>query len=234
MRFESPLIRATLLRRYKRFLADVRREDGSVQTIHCPNTGAMTGCDSPGSEIWCSVSGNPARKYPLSLEIVRAGEHLVAVNPQRANTVVREAMLMRQLDEFSMYAEVHAEVRSPDGESRLDLGLYSDGQPDCYVEIKSMTFLGEEGRGYFPDARSDRATKHVHSLVAARAAGKRAALVFCVLHSGIRCASIAGWIDPVYSAAVRAAQGQGVEIHAYSARISPEGIWLESRLPFLS
>ncbi len=232
MNFESALFKATLLRRYKRFLADVRREDQATLTVHCPNTGAMTGCDVPGSEVWCSISDKSARKYACTLEVVCAGEDRVVVNTRMANAVVSEALRSARIAAFANYGEIQAVVRTPGGESRLDFLLSGKALPNCYLEVKSMTLLGEQGRGYFPDTRSERATKHVHTLVELVAAGHRAAMVFCVMHSGIRTASVAGQIDPSYAAVLKAAQNSGVEVYAYSTHISEQSVQLQGRIPF--
>ena len=233
MNFGCELIKGTLVRRYKRFLADIRLADGTLLTAHCPNTGAMTGSAVPGSEVWCSVSTNPSRKYPHTLEVVCVGEHRIVVNTGRANPVIIEAFRQRRIQGFERYSQVQPEVRSPDGTCRFDVLLRAAGEEDCYVEIKSMTLLGADLAGYFPDAPSERARKHVESLVRVRVAGCRAALFFCVQHTGITRALVAATIDPHYAAAVRHAVAAGVEIHAFSTRINESGIEFDKPIPFV-
>lgn len=232
MKFESALIGGVLLRRYKRFLADVQLVDGEVITVHCPNTGAMTGCAEPGMQVWCSVSDNPGRKYRHTLEVTCLGDDRIVVNTGRANQVITEALRERLIPAFAEYETVRNEVPAPDGDSRFDVKLSRSGGPDCFIEIKSMTMLGVCGVGYFPDAISARALKHVESLVRARSAGFRAALIFCVQHTGIHSASIAGWIDPRYRDAVVAARDSGVEVMACATRIEREQICFDRLLPF--
>jgi sugar fermentation stimulation protein A len=233
VKFDDTLFKAELIRRYKRFLADVRCADGSVLTVHCPNTGAMTGCDVAGSEVWCSVSPRVSRKYACTLEVVCVGGHRVVVNTAIANIVVVEALQQGAVPEFGDYSVLKTEVLSPRGSSRFDLCLSGGEASACYVEVKSMTLLGEDGVGYFPDARSERARKHVEELGALTREGYRAALIFCVQHTGIRRASIAEWIDPDYAKAIRQAMRSGMEVFALASNVSEEGVWACGRLPFL-
>lgn len=232
MKFDATLFKAELVRRYKRFLVDVRCTDGSMLTVHCPNTGAMTGCDVPGSEVWCTISDRVSRKYPCTLEVVSVGEHRVVVNTGIANIVVAEALREGFVTELNGYSNLNSEVRSPLGASRFDFCLSGEEMPGCFVEVKSMTLLGEDGAGYFPDARSERARKHVEELGALREAGHRAALIFCVQHTGIRRAGIAEWIDPGYASAVREAVRIGVEVFALASDVNEQGVSITRRLPF--
>ena len=213
MRFDPPLARGRLLRRYKRFLADVELADGTVVTMHCPNTGAMTGCADPGSEVWYSTSPNPKRKYPHTLEVVVTPAGRVGVNTGRANTLVQDAVSL-----ISPQASVsRTEVKIPDERGRFDLLLETPCGP-LFVEIKNVTLLGEAGLGSFPDAVSERARKHVNALARCVARGAQAALVFCVQHTGIERVTTADAIDPAYGAAVRAAVDAGVQVLAGCCR----------------
>lgn len=229
MRFEPPLHRGRLLRRYKRFLADVD-VDGDVQTLHCPNTGAMTGCADPGSEAWFSVSAGPRRKYPGTLEVVCTPQGRVGVNTALANALVAEAIGAGRLPELAGYPTVSREVTIPDDRGRFDFCLGGHSRP-CWVEVKSLTLCLEDGSGAFPDAVSARALRHVQALEARQRAGERAVLLFCVQHTGIRCASPADHIHPAYGAALRAASGLGVEVLAYGCRIERDEISLTTPLP---
>jgi sugar fermentation stimulation protein A len=230
MRFDPPLQRATLLRRYKRFLADVKCPDGSQLTLHCANTGAMTGCSTPGLEVWFGTSANPKRKYPHSLELVQTPLGLVGVNTALANGLVAEALLAGVIVELAGFSRMDREVVVPTGPERLDFRLDTVDGP-CWLEVKSLTLSGADGRGAFPDAVSLRALRHVEALVARRRCGERAVLLFCVQHSGITWITTADEIHPEYGAAVRAAVAEGVEVLAYGCRIAPAGISLDARLP---
>jgi len=229
MKFEPALRPAVLLRRYKRFLAEVRCPDGARLTIHCANTGAMTGCSEPGLEVWYGTSANPKRKYPHSLEVVCTPLGRVGVNAVLANTLVAEALAAGRCAPLAGYAGIRQEVRVPGGDARLDFCL-EGAAGRCWVEVKSMTLAERGGRGAFPDAVSDRALRHLEALVSLRRQGERAVLLFCAQHTGIEWATTADEVHPAYGAAVRAAVVEGVEVLAYGCRIEPDGISLAGRL----
>ena len=216
MRFAPSLQRATLIRRYKRFLADVKTDAGEPLTVHCPNTGAMTGCADPGSVAWYSTSGNPRRKYPHTLEIVgdRHG-HLIGINSARANTLVVEALAAGIVPNFPANARVQREVTVPGCQGRLDLRV-----DDVFVEVKSVT-LKLADSGAFPDAVSARATRHLDTLARLARSGQRSALVFCVQHTGINAVRSADAIDPDYGRALRRAVADGVLVVAVRCRVTP-------------
>ena len=230
MRFEPPLRRGRLLRRYKRFLADVETPAGDRVTLHCPNTGAMTGCTDPGSEVWFSTSDNPKRKYPHTLEVVCSMRGRVGVNTARANALVEEALLQGRLPGFEHYPSIRREVAIPGDRGRFDFRLESPGGA-CWLEVKSMTLCDDGGRGAFPDAVSARALRHVAALEARRQAGERAVLLFCVQHTGVCYATAADEIDPDYGRAVRLARDRGVEVLAFACRIEPEELSLSGPVP---
>jgi sugar fermentation stimulation protein A len=230
VRFEAPLRVGRLLRRYKRFLVDAELADGSRITLHCPNTGAMTGCTTPGLELWYGTSSNPARKYPQTLEVVITPLGLVGVNTARANQLVAEALTEGRLESFARYDVVRREVVVPQGDARLDFCLETAAER-CWIEVKSMTLADATGRGAFPDAVSTRALRHVETLSRLRRQGDRAVLLFCAQHTGIRWATTADDIQPAYGAVVRAAATEGVEVLAFGCRIDPEGISLDAPLP---
>jgi sugar fermentation stimulation protein A len=230
LNFDPPLLPAILLRRYKRFLADVRLHDGSEVTVHCANTGAMTGCCSPGMEVWIGTSNDPKRKYPHSLEVVCTAEGRVGVNTARANRLVAEAFDEDLIRPLIGYSNIRREVSVPDGEARLDFCL-DDGDRRCWVEVKSVSLAVADGGGAFPDTVSARAQRHVATLAARCRAGERAVLLFCAQHTGIRWVTTADDIDPAYGAAVRAAANAGVEILAYGCQIDPLTIRLGEALP---
>lgn len=220
-----------LLRRYKRFLADVEFLDGRIETVHCANTGAMTQCSTPGSLVWCSVSESKTRKYPRSLEVVIEGENRVVVNTARANELIGEALSMRLLAPFQEYVEVIPEARAPDGHSRFDFLLRGPALTNCYVEVKNVTWQRSKGKGLFPDAKSARAGKHVEDLVKLRRSGERAALVFCVQHGGIETVSTAAEVDPRFAELLNVAVGDGVEVYGYKTQIELDSLTILSAIP---
>lgn len=227
-----PLVGGQLIRRYKRFLADVTLDDGSTVTAHCPNTGAMTGCAEPGSRVWLSRSGNPARKYPFSWELVEtAGGELACIHSARANALALEGITTGVIRELQGYEDVQREVKFGREGSRVDLLLQGKGKR-CFVEVKSVTLDWGEGLGLFPDARSDRGRKHLREL-AAIAATERAVLVFAALHTGLRRVAPADSIDPAYGQALREALAAGVEVLAYGCEIFPGEMRLTAALPVL-
>lgn len=233
MQFSPPLQSATLIKRYKRFLADVVTSEGQQLTLHCANTGAMTGCATPGDTVWYSTSANVKRKYAHSWELseTQTGDW-ICVNTLRANQLVREAIEQQAIAELSGYSKLSGEVRYGSENSRIDLLLQADNRPDCYIEVKSVTLL-QQGRGYFPDAVTLRGQKHLRELQAMAAQGQRTVLFFAVLHSGIETVTSAHHIDPRYAELLTQVQQQGVEVICYGARLSAEGIWLTKSLPLL-
>lgn len=232
MRFEPELQTATLLRRYKRFLADLETPAGDV-TVHCPNTGAMTGCSEPGSEVWYSTSDNPKRKYPNTLEVVRAADGLVGVNPSRANALVAEAVMAGLMPDLSAPEELQMEVPIPQGDGRFDIGIGPRKAPHTVIEVKSVTLHLGDGLGAFPDAVSDRALKHVQALMGCAEAGLRSVLAFCVQHEAVERVRSADHIDPRYGDAVAKAMAAGVEVVALGARLDPAEIVLDRVLEFV-
>ena len=233
---------ALLIRRYKRFLADVRLPDGRELTIHCPNTGSMKNCVVPESPCWYSVSPNQARKYPQTLELVTTpGGHLAGVNTARTNELVEIALRAQVIAELRGYQMLRREVVYGSEKSRIDFLLSEKwlvGNPDprpCYLEVKNVTLMEAEGEGFFPDAVSDRGSKHLRELISMVEQGHRAVLLFCVQHTGIHTVRAAAHIDPVYAATLQAARAAGVEVIAYGAAIKPEqhSIALDRSLPVL-
>ena len=230
MQFSPELRSATFLRRYKRFLVDVRLDNGEEITVHCPNTGRMTNCLVEGSPCWLSDSQNPKRKYRYSLEWVttQAG-YWAGVNTHRANALVVEAIQENKISELSEYDVLDTEVPYGEEKSRIDI-LLSHGGKQCYVEVKSVTLEGEAGVGYFPDAVSTRGQKHLRELIAMKAQGHRAVLFFCVQHTGIRDVRGADHIDPLYASLLKEAVDGGVEVIAYAVCFSPEKAQILTKL----
>ncbi|MCX2779213.1 DNA/RNA nuclease SfsA [Microbulbifer thermotolerans] len=232
MKLDPPLQQATLLRRYKRFLADIETPSGEIFTIHCPNTGSMKNCWVENSPCWYSDSGNPKRKYRHTLEVTTTPEGALAgVNTGRANALVEEAIVGGTVVELAGYDKLRREVRYGDENSRIDL-LLSGPEGECYVEVKNVT-LAEGGRGLFPDAVSSRGAKHLRELQLLAGKGVRSVLFYCVQHTGIESVEAAAEIDPVYAEALKEAVAAGVEVLAYRAAISAEEIVLTDAIPFL-
>ncbi|UTF59960.1 DNA/RNA nuclease SfsA [Gilvimarinus sp. DA14] len=235
MKAEQPWQQGTLIRRYKRFLADVVTAKGEHITIHCPNTGSMRNCISEGAPCWYSRSDSKTRKYPHTWEVATTPEgHLAGINTGRANHLVREAIEAGIIESLAGYPSLRAEVKYGAENSRIDF-LLSGAGPDCYVEVKNVTLMERAGEGLFPDAVSSRGTKHLRELISVAREGQRAVLLFCVQHSGIEHVSPADDIDPLYAKTLREAATAGVEVLAYGAAIEPEHseIRLQRALPVL-
>ncbi len=231
---------ATLIKRYKRFLADVKFRDGSVATVHCPNTGSMKNCVEPGARIWLSQSSNPKRKYQYTWEFIETARgHTIGINTGKANGLVEEAIARGVVSELSVYSAgsagmIHREVKYGQENSRIDLLLSAANQPDCYVEVKSVTLLEEpvtRGVGFFPDAVSDRGAKHLRELLAMKQAGFNSVLLFCVQHTGIQEVRPADHIDATYGELLRQCAGGGVQVLAYKCRRIATGFRLSRSLP---
>jgi sugar fermentation stimulation protein A len=236
--FSPPLLAATLVRRYKRFLADVTLDDGRCITVHCPNTGAMQGCAAPGSRVWLSHSDNARRKYAHTWELVRtAGGAVVGIHSARANLLVREALEAGRIPELSGYAQLRAEVKFGQEASRADFVLEPGRGPRrrrCVVEVKSVTAVRQTGIAEFPDAVSRRASRHLRELAVAVAGGNRAVLLYCIQRDDVRAVRAAAEVDPGYAEALARAMAQGVEVIAYAARVQPRAITLQRRLQVLA
>ncbi|WP_456386984.1 DNA/RNA nuclease SfsA [Desulfolithobacter sp.] len=221
---------ATLIKRYKRFLADVLLEDGSELTVHCPNSGSMRGCSTPGSPVIISDSGNPRRKYRWTLEMVRENEIWIGVNTNLTNKLVHEALRTGVIDDFGQVQTISPEVRVSD-RSRLDFVLESDaGQ--VYLEVKNCSLV-ENGRAMFPDAVTARGTKHLEELALLRRNGAQAAVLFCVQRADGTWFSPAEEIDPLYADTLRRVSNQGVRTLAYRAEVLPNQVTITEKIPCL-
>lgn len=246
MHFNPPLEPATLIKRYKRFLTDIKLPDGSERTIHCANTGAMTGCATPGNTVWYSTSDNAKRKYPNSWEISETDKgHRICVNTARANQLAVEAIENGTIVELLGYNALRTEVKYGSENSRIDILLEDNEKPPCYIEVKSVTLLDEQltstkqesstkGQGFFPDAVTTRGQKHLRELTEMVESGNRAILLFTVLHSGIEKVSAAHHIDAKYSLLLKQAQDAGVEVLCYKAELSSTQIQLKQTVEFIN
>ncbi|MDX1491175.1 MAG: DNA/RNA nuclease SfsA [Pseudohongiellaceae bacterium] len=232
MKFPSALQQAVLIKRYKRFLADVRLADGSEMTIHCPNTGSMLNCAEANSLVWYSTSENKKRKYPHTWEIVQDSSGArIGINTGLANRLVAEALERGKIEALTGYEKVQAEVKYGQEGSRVDFLLSAEERPDCYIEVKNLTLMLEPGLGAFPDAVSTRAHKHLRELMEMKSQGYRAVLLYCVQHEGIQQVKPAAAIDPQYAQLLKQAKNAGVEVVALRARFSANEITLEESIP---
>jgi len=236
MRFPAPLIPATLLRRYKRFLADAMLPDGSEVTVHVANPGAMLGLSTPGAKVWLSKSDNPKRKLAYSWELMEAdfggGPELVGVNTGHPNNLVAEALAAKKLAPFAQYSGIRREVRYGKN-SRVDFLLEGEGLPPCYLEVKNVHMMRSPGRAEFPDAKTARGAKHLDELAAIAASGQRAAMLYLVQIGSAQSVSLAADIDPAYKAAFDRALAAGVEAHSHICHISRDGIEVGPAVPVL-
>jgi sugar fermentation stimulation protein A len=227
MRFPAPLFPATLVRRYKRFLADVVLPSGETVTVHCANPGSMIGLNVPGARIWLSKSANARRKLAHSWELIEvdlgAGVELVGINTTHPNALAGEAIAAGLIPELAGYDAVRREVRYG-ASSRVDFLLEAPLQPPCYVEIKNVHLMRERGLAEFPDAVTKRGAKHLAELSAMVAAGNRAVMVFLIQIGSARRFKLARDIDPTYGRAFDAARLAGVKALAYRCVISCDGI----------
>lgn len=231
MKYINKLHEGRLIKRYKRFLADVELDTGGIITAHCANTGAMTGCQPPGARVWLSVSDNPKRKYPHTWELVELENNALAcINTAMTNAVVAEAIEQKVISELKDYDGLKREVVYGTEKSRVDM-LLSSQDSRCYVEVKHLTLkLGDE-LGGFPDAVTLRGQKHIRELIAQVSEGDRAVLLFAVMRNDVERVEPARVIDPEYAKLLTTAAQQGVEILAYKTHITTQGIELLHRVP---
>ena len=234
MRFPTPLIPATLIRRYKRFLADVTLPSGEEITAHVANPGAMTGLDAPGSRVWLSKSDNPKRKLPYSWELVEVdfgvGAELVGVNTAHPNVLAGEAIKNNLIPELAGYASVRREVKYGKN-SRVDFLLEHEDRPPCYVEIKNVHLMRAAGLAEFPDSVTARGAKHLDELAAMVEAGARALMLYVIQIGSSERFALARDIDAAYGAAFDRARDVGVEALAWKCAVSTEGIAVAEPVP---
>ncbi len=236
MRFQTPLVPARLIRRYKRFLADVRLEDGPAAgtelTAHCANPGSMLGLADPGMRIWLEPNDDPRKKLSHGWRLVdHENGHFTGVDTSVPNRALKEALLARRIPGLADYAEILPEQRYAE-KSRIDFLLRDPTRADFYVEVKDVTLSRAPGLAEFPDSVTQRGARHMADLAAMARAGHRAMIIFLVQRTDAGRVTLAADLDPAYAAAFRAATAQGVETLCLSTCITPEEITIGPPLPF--
>ena len=232
MKLPSPLVTGRLIKRYKRFLADVELDSGETITAHCANPGSMMGLATPGSPVWLSKSTNPKRKLAYSWELIETDGILVGINTGHPNALVREAIEAGTVSELVGYGTLRREVKYGQN-SRIDILLESDGKPDCYVEVKNVHLLRRPGLAEFPDSVTARGAKHLRELTDMVAAGHRAVMFYLIQRGDADKFAFARDIDSNYGTAFDAAIAVGVEAIAYRCLISTAEIRVETPIQML-
>ncbi len=227
MKFDPALETGTVVKRYKRFLADIRLADGSVVTAHCPNSGSMKSCWAEGWRALLSVSDNPRRKLRFTWEMVHNGQCWIGINTQIPNVIAAEAITAGRIPELTGYAELRREVKYGQN-SRVDI-VARNGETECYIEVKNVTLVDDEGYYAFPDAVTERGRKHLRELMKVVRNGHRGVMLFVIQRSDGTGFRAARDIDPEYAKALRKAHRAGVEILAYLARVTPSMVELTSQ-----
>ena len=230
MDFHTPLIRATLLKRYKRFLADVKLEDGREVTAHVANPGSMLGMKDEGMAVWLEPNDDPKRKLNYSWKLAEVGDAMVVVDTAAANKVVGEALRARTIGPLAKYSDVRAEVKYGEN-SRIDFLLQGDGLPDCYVEVKSVTLSRQAGLAEFPDSVTKRGAKHLRELSSMVAEGHRAVMLYLVQRDDCTRFALADDIDAEYALEMATARDMGVEALCFATKPTPSSVNLVEELP---
>lgn len=231
MRFQTPLVPARLIRRYKRFLADIQLADGREVTAHCANPGSMMGLAEPGMKIWVEPNDDPKKKLKYGWRLVdHENGHYTGVDTAVPNRALKAALIAGEVPEFAEYSTVLPEQKYGE-KSRIDFLLRQDGLQDAYVEVKSVTLSRQAGLAEFPDSVTARGTKHLGELAAMVGQGHRAVMFYLVQRTDCERMTLAGDIDPTYAAAFEEARTAGVEVVCYDTKISPDGVELGHPVP---
>jgi len=232
MDFPQPLTRATLVRRYKRFFADVVLGDGTEITAHCPNPGAMLGLNMPGLPCWISRSDDPKRKLAHTLELVEVeGGGIVGVNTLHPNRLTAEALAANAIPELTGYASHRREVRYG-ANSRVDFLLEAPDRPPCWLEVKNCHLMREPGLAEFPDCVAARSTKHLRELAEMARSGERAVLLFVVQRTDCDRFSPAADCDPLFAKTLAQVAEEGVEVLVYGCEVTTSGVKLARPMPW--
>ena len=231
MKFPTPLLSGTLIKRYKRFLADVRLDNGDIVTAHCANPGSMMGLKEAGARVWLSTSDNPKRKLKYSWELLEVdlgcGPHLVGINTNHPNAIVADAIADNRIPELAGYSSLRREVKYGNN-SRIDILLQEDNRRDCYVEIKNVHLMRKAGLAEFPDSVTTRGKKHLGELAVYAQQGHRCVMFYLIQRTDAETFSLARDIDEAYAHTFDTTINSGVEAYAYSCTISAEGIDIDA------
>jgi sugar fermentation stimulation protein A len=228
MKFTSPLIPGTLIKRYKRFLADIELESGDIITAHCANPGAMLGIKDPGLRVWVTHNPSPSRKLHYTWEIVEADNTLIGTNTHLPNKIAHEAITAGVVSQLTGYSEILTEVKYGEN-SRIDLLLKAPNKLDCYVEVKNV-HLKQHDTALFPDSVTKRGTKHLQELMKMAHQGHRAVMLYVIQRNDCKNFAPAAKIDPVYAENYIKARENGVECYAYECEVSHEEIRLSHQI----
>lgn len=224
MRFDVPLVTGQLIKRYKRFLADVTLDDGGAEvTAHCANSGSMMGLKEPGIKVWLTPNDDPKRKLKYSWEMLEIDGAMVGINTSRPNGLVEEAIEAGRIPELIGYDKLRREVKYGKN-SRIDILLEGEGDRRTYVEVKNVTLAREDGIAEFPDAVTARGAKHLDELADMVREGHRSAMVFLIQRDDCDALVLARDIDPKYGEAFDAAVKAGVEVYAIGCRLTADEI----------
>jgi sugar fermentation stimulation protein A len=231
MKFEKPLIPGKLIKRYKRFLADIELDSGDFITAHCPNSGSMKTCTTPGWKVLLRESDNPKRKYKYTWEMVHNEKCWIGINTMIPNIIAEEAIKNGKIYDLSGYDEIKREVKYGEN-SRIDI-LLKNERETCYVEVKNVTLVEEDGNYYFPDAVTSRGLKHLNELMEMKRQGHRAVMLFTIQRNDGKIFKPAAHIDPKYAEGLKLANENGVEILVWQADVSPSKIELKYKIEFV-
>ena len=235
MKFKTPLIQGTLIKRYKRFLADVKLKNGKVITAHCANPGSMQTVNLEGSKVWLSPANNPNRKLKYTWEMIELNKYKIGINTSLPNNIVKEAIIRNQIPELNGYKNLKSEVKYGKN-SRVDILLSSNSKPDCYVEVKNVTMRRnnkDNSIAEFPDSVTTRGKKHLLELTEMVSLGFRSVMFFLIQREDCDYFSIASDIDPDYSQAFNQAMNAGVEILCYKCKLTSQSIEIISPVIYL-
>ncbi len=228
MRFDTPLVHGTLIKRYKRFLSDIRLDDGSVVVAHCTNSGSMKTCIEEGAEVYLSPAKDPKRKTKFTWEMIKLNGQWVGINTSHPNRIAYEAIVNKEIVQLNNYEHVQREVKT--GNSRIDI-MAQNKEETCFIEVKNVTMKdGDYAR--FPDAVTTRGKKHLEELIQLKKEGIRAVMLYVIQRSDVSIFAPAHDIDPNYANALKEAYAAGVEIIPVQVKVSPEEIFIERELPF--
>ena len=231
MKFSTPLIKAKILDRYKRFLSDIELDSGEIVNAHVPNTGSMTTCWEKNWNVYLSESTNPKRKLKYTLEMTDNGSTLISVNTSLTNKIAKEALELKLISELLEYNNIKAEQKIFD--SRIDFLLTQEDYQDAYVEVKNVTLLGPNKRALFPDSVSIRGQKHLKDLMKIKENGDRAVMLYIVNRMDVSSFSPASDIDPMYASLLKEAINKGVEVLVYQTKLTEDEIIVSTKIPLI-